>query len=258
MSKLKTLISILFITSSSFSTMGYALQGTYNIDAYSGVDTKIRRMEFKKNFGNKVFKDPFYTSLNIFVGCKMNQYFGIEAGYESSDKKFSSKRGKNGSSLFGYNLIDNIQGLDNITNLFNSRSKISGFNINLMGFAPINDERNINLIGSVGLANLRSKTVFDLFEICEKNIVLDDQDNINVQTFSHIRSIYKNRIVTVSINTGIQYLANQNFGIRALVGWENTDKIKIQGKDRETGKKVNEYAKFKDSITYRIGFFIPF
>jgi hypothetical protein len=257
-SRIKSIISLMFITLAMVAQSCVAFEGNYNLDTYVGVDTKIRRMEFKRNFGNKIFKDPFYKSLNVFVGCKMNQYFGIEVGYELSNTKINSKYSANGTFLFGNRLIDNVHGFDSVVNYFQSRSMISGFNINMMGFLPLNEKKNLNIIGSIGFANLRSKTKCDLFEIGQTNVSLNDQHNISVQRFAHTKSQYKNRKVTIRLNTGIQYLINRNFGIRALAGWENTHKIKIQGKDRVTGIKVNEHAKFKDSITYRIGFFVPF
>lgn len=257
MSNLKTLIIVLQACV-LMPSVSYCFQGNYDLDSYAGADTKIRRMGFKKNFGNKVFKNPLYTSLNVFAGCKVNQYFGIEAGYELSDTKINSKYVKNGSYLFGNRLIDNVHGLDSVTNFSHSMSKVSGFNINLMSFLPINNQENLNLIGAVGLGHLRSKTMCDLFEIGETNIALDDVIRVPIQKFAHTKSLYKNRVITITFNTGIQYLTNRNFGIRALAGWENTHKVKIQGKDRITGNKVSEHAKFKDSITYRIGFFVPF
>lgn len=257
-SRIKSAISLMFVALPMAVQSCLAFEVHYNLDAYAGADTKIRRMEFKRNFGNNVFQDPFYTSLNVFLGYKMNQYFGVEAGYELSDSKINSKYGNKGLFLFGNKLIDSLHGFNSITNFINARSKVSGFNINIMGFLPINEKKNLNLIGSAGLGHLRSQTKCDLFEIGEANIVLHDEYNVPVQRFAHTKSQYKNRVVTIRLNTGVQYLTDRNFGIRALAGWENTHKIKIQGKDRETANKVNEHAKFKDSITYRIGFFVPF
>jgi hypothetical protein len=267
MSKLKTifkkfqnklLLSFILIPGIAYNSICYALQGNYNIDAYGGSETILRKMRFKKNFGSKVFQDPIYTEFNFFIGCKLNQYFGIEAGYELSDTKIHSKRAQNGSLLFGSRLVDSHAGFDSITNFVHSRSEIQGINLNLMTFLPIVSGKNLNLIGSVGLGYLKSNTKCNLAEIGESNINLDDGLNIPVQKFVLTESIYKNRVITIRASTGIQYLARRDFGIRCLVGWENTHKIKIRGVDGFTGKKINEHAKFKDSITYRIGFFIPF
>lgn len=254
----KLLLSFILIPGIAYNSLSYAFEGSYNIDAYAGAETSIRKMRFKNNFGNNIFQDPLYTELNFFVGYKINKYFGMEVGYSLSETKINSKNAKNGLFLFGNPLIYSNSELDKITNLIHSRSKIEGSNINLMGFFPIASEKNINLIGSVGMGYLKSNTMCNITEIGEKNIVLDDGLTVPVQKTAFTESIYKNSVITIRASTGIQYITKHNFGIRALVGWENTHKVKIQGKDRITGNKVSEHAKFKDSITYRIGFFVPF
>lgn len=253
MPKLKTLLSLILMSSGC-----HALEGTYNIDVYVGAEPKIRRMEFKRNFGNNVFQDPFYTSINLFAGCKLNEYFGIEAGYELSDTKINSKYAHKGLHLFGNKLLESVHGLDSITNFLHARSKISGSNVNLMTFIPLNNAKSFSLIGSVGFGYIRSKTTCDLFEVGEKNIDLDDVTHVPVQRFAHNKSRYKNQVFTIRFRTGLQYLTDCNLGIRALAGWENTHKIKIRGKDRDSGQRLNEHANLKDSISYSIGFFVPF
>jgi hypothetical protein len=253
MSKLKTLVSLILISGGC-----QALEGAYNIDCYAGLEPKIRRMEFKRHFGNKVFKDPFYTSLNAFVGCKINEYFGFETGYEFSDTKFNSSYAHKGLNFFGAKLLEFANGLDRIDNFYHVRSKISGSNINLMTYIPLNNTKSFQLVGSAGLAYMRSKTVCDFFEIGEKCITLADDTNVPVQRFAHSRSLYKDRVFTVRFGSGFQYVTEHNFGIRALASWENTHKIKIRGKDRDSGQRLQEHAKLKDSISYSIGFFVPF
>lgn len=256
--KNKFLFPFISITGIALSSISYAIEGDDSLDFYAGSELNIRRMRFKKNFGNKIFKDPFYKELNVFIGRKINKYLGLEVGYELSNTKVQSKNIQNGSFLFGCKLIDTCPGFDSITNTIRSRSKIEGFNISLMGLLPIAHEEKLNLIGSIGLCHLKSNTTFTLTEVGETNIVLSDELNIPVQRIARTESKYKDNIVTIKASTGVQYLTTRNFGIRGLVTWENTHKIKIQGVDRKTLQKSNDRAKFKDSITYRIGFFIPF
>jgi hypothetical protein len=261
MSKLKTLFRALqaciLIPSIAYTSISYAFQVNYNIDAYAGAEPTFRKMIFKKNFGSNIFKDPLYTEINVFIGCKINKHFGVEAAYEFSDSKVQSKNAHRGLFLFGNKLIHSATGFDSVTNSIHARSKIDGFNINLIGYLPIVTE-NVNLIGLAGVGYLRSNTMCNLTEIGETNILLEDGLNVPVQRCVLTEGRYKNRIMTIRASMGIQYLINKNFGIRALAGWENTHKIKIQGKDTSTRNKVNEYAKFKDSVMYRIGFFVPF
>ena len=102
---------------------------------------------------------------------------------------------------------------------------------------------------------LKSNIKCTLTQIGESKIVLTNPSEIiPLQIVAVTKSIYARRMPTVRLSAGFQHIVNNNLGFRIIAAWENTHKIKIQGKDAITMRLVNEYAKLKDSIIYKIGF----
>jgi hypothetical protein len=230
-------------------------------DVYAGYDAQIRQMPFKKNFGSNIFKGNRYEGHNIFFGIKYNEYVGIEIGFENSRiKNIHNSYMRPGDYLFGTEINLPHPGFDSVLNLVDAKSKIRGINLSLMGFIPIfNEKYNTQLIGSIGASSFKNKTVCTLTEIGEKSIILNDHyESVQIQRIETTTSYYKRRKTTLRLGTGIQHYTDHHLGLRALITWEKTNRMSIRGVDANSNKLVNEHVKFKDSLIYHIGAFIPF
>ncbi len=253
-------LSLLLLAASAFiSTQALALE-CFCIDSYVGIDAQARRMPFKKNFGDNVLQHRYYPELNTFVGIKFNDYLGFEAGYEFSKHQKNTKSVLPGQVVFGAPIAEPDPRFNNVTNTSRTCSKINGFNINLMGFLPIFcEEYNTQLIGSAGMASLKLRSRNTIMEIGNQTLTLQNPTEIvPVQRVEINTSYYKSRKWTFRASTGIQYLTPYWVGVRALISWENTDKFKPQGIDLNSGRKMSEYAKLKNSLIYRLGVYVPF
>lgn len=255
-----TIQLLLLAAISLMSTQTLASEFNFCLEPYIGMDAQARRMPFKKNFGDNVFQHRFYPEINMFAGLKFNDYLGFEAGYELSKHQKNTKRVLPGQIVFGAPIPSPDPRFNDVTNTNRTCSKLNGFNINLMGFLPIFcEEYNTQLIGSVGIASLNIKTRNTVTEIGSQTItLLNPTEIVPVQRIEANTSHYKSRKWTFRASTGIQYLTPYWLGIRALITWENTNKFKRQGTDFGTGLAMNEYAKLKNSLIYRIGAYIPF
>lgn len=228
---------------------------------YLGVDAKIRHMDFQKDFGRTLLKNH-YPQTNFFAGLKFNQYVGVEFGYEASKKKFHSVQHDNSNIVFGVPLAQAdppyVPRIDNVT--YNS-SKISGVNANLVGFLPIDCEDNsLQLIGSIGVSQLKIKTKRTLETTFFDAVFHPDTGDITgfQPTIEHFDTHYKKRKTMLRVTGGVQNMLTDCIGVRALITWENTAKLKAPGIRVSTKERVEGFTKPKNSLSYGLGMFITF
>lgn len=231
------------------------------LDAYVGVDAQMRHMHFQKNFGGNILQHR-YPQANVFAGFKVNEYVGIEAGYEFSKKQHGTKTHPVGDVVFGEPIPPPDPSLVSIAHASRASSKINGFNLNLVGFLPILCEDNTQLIGSVGMASLKSRTRNTFTTTAVTLIPIEVEGETFEIPFTVITPTthqYKKRKPIFRIAAGVQHLTTCCIGIRGLVTWESTAKLKSTGKDVLTAEKTpGDIAKPKRSFLYGIGIFAPF
>lgn len=228
------------------------------LDAYAGIDAQLRHMPFQKHFGGNVLKHR-YPQGNVFAGVKFNEYVGVEAGYEFSKKQRSTKTHPVGDVVFGQPITPAEISPFSITNTSKSRasSKIRGFNLNLVGYLPILCiEYNTQLIGSIGLAALKSRsrntlTRTEVDQIFFDPITGDPIDGTETNITSTTTSFKKHKTV-FKFSAGIQKMLTPCIGVRALVSRENSSKIKARG------SRNTSIAKLKHSSIYGVGVFTAF
>lgn len=259
--KLKNYVmaSFFLVTLIALANASEAINLNASIDSYAGFEAVARKMQFKKGFGDHIFDDKYYNQINMFAGFKISERVAIEFEREISIKKLESRSKDGETDFFGEKLKHIASGFDDIKNHIYSTSRISGYSISLVGLFPVWKEKNISFISSIGMGYLKSNIKCTLTQIGESKIVLTNPSEIiPLQIVAVTKSIYARRMPTVRLSAGFQHIVNNNLGFRIIAAWENTHKIKIQGKDAITMRLVNEYAKLKDSIIYKIGFFVPF
>ncbi len=228
---------------------------------YAGADAQLRHMPFQKDFGGNILKKN-YPQGNFFAGFKLNNCIGIEAGYEVSKKKTGNRVHSPADLIFG----TTIEPLDppflvGISETSHASTRINGWNLNLVGFMPVwCEEYNLNLIGSVGLAQLRLKThnrrttreTVTLYDpITDAAIGLADEVTVT-------NAAYNKRKVVLRLGAGVQHMLTECFGVRVLVNWENTAKLRAQGRRPDTGLTLSSVSRLKNSFNYGLGVFTTF
>jgi hypothetical protein len=226
---------------------------TANCQPYVGVDGQVRIINFKQDYGGNVLKNH-YPQANIFCGIMLNQNFGIEAGYEFSKQQYSVTKDNPRKVVLGRTIHPYIPNrLRTVYDYSYSSSKINGLNINLIGLFPI--QKNIQLIGSFGLANLklRAKNTFTHTVVTDMQLL--DMPITDVY-YDHVS--YNKRKTVLRLTGGIKLKLNDCVGMRALLSWENTAKLEAKARDSITKRKVLGMAKPKNSFQYGIGLFFTF
>lgn len=207
------------------------------INPYGGVDIGMQHFGFKSGYGDNLFAKNLPKG-NLFVGINFNNYFGLEGGYESTIEK------KRNATLYGGNstMLGNfIPGGPNETDYLNlnSKAKISGWHLGITGRFPI-DTKNLFIIGHVGIKRTNIKLVSRVISYKDygqpeelgtpqDQVVLGDNSKKNI----------------LKLSGGIEYFFNKHIGLRAMLGWENTAKLKPVSD--------NKTALLKNSFLYSIG-----
>lgn len=217
----------------AFGAAANSLSEQWDLVPYVGADIQVRHMEFKKGFGDNITKNN-YPQGNVYVGVKLNQYTGIEAGFERT------KAQKKNTALLG---SDNFLGtilfapLPNDQTRIKTNTKMSAFYANLVGFLPVFcEEYRLQLIGSLGIAHSNLKMTLDL-----------PDDGVH-RVFSKKKWVPK-------IGVGLQHMLNCQLGVRAMVNWEGT---KTSGIKPLNAPQSELRASVKNSFNYGLGLFYNF
>jgi hypothetical protein len=206
----------------------------WDLDPYAGVDAKWSRMGAKRGLGDtQIAKD--YPQGNLFVGLKLNEWVGAELGYESTTKKNRTVITKSGGAFFGAST--------DIGFPFSSTTKtrISGFHANVVGFYPVLEEYRVSLFGSIGLAKLKFSS----------DLVYEDVPSLGIRDH---RQFIKSKLVP-RVTAGVQHMLVENFGVRAMVSWEKTSTF------RNIFSKTSSsplYVAPKNTTSFGLGVFYSF
>lgn len=227
---------------------------------YAGVDAQIRHLDFKKNFGGNALKKN-YPQGNFFAGFKFHEYVGLEFGYTVSEKKTAHVRHDNADIVFGAPLAQPRPLIPSVGSSSHSSAKIKGWNANVVGFFPILcEDDSLQLLGSIGVAQLKVKikhTLTTTFNAIDgtQDIDIIDTDLLNSTPNKKFHKKYK---PLLRISGGIQNMLTNCIGVRALVTWENTAKLKTAGRDVASGVTTLTMIKPKSSVNYGLGIFWSF
>jgi hypothetical protein len=190
----------------------------------------------------------------VVGGVMFNENFGLEAGYEFSKKQFSVSRDNPRKVVLGRPTpVPHPWNTGIVYDNSYSSCKINGINLNLIGLFPV--QKNIQLIGSFGFANLklRAKNTFTHTIITELPLL---ELPITDVYSDHVD--YNKRKTVLRLCGGIKLKLNDCVGMRALLSWENTSKLEAKARDRVTKGKVLGMAKPKSSFQYGVGLFLTF
>lgn len=221
----------------SFGATASNLSDYCDLVPYVGADVQSRNMEFKKGFGDNITKKN-YPQGNVYVGLKLNQYVGLEAGYERT------KNVKKTTNLVASDMFLGIplsSADPAFTTQVNTKTKISAFHASIVGFLPLSEEYRLQLIGSLGIARTNL------------NMVLEIPD-------SDLRAEFSRKKWVPKIGVGLQHMLTCQMGIRAMAGWEGTapGSKSVQDIRPLNAPQSQRTARIKNSFSAGLGLFYNF
>lgn len=231
MKKKLALIALPIALLAASTTMAENLCG---VTPYVGADAEFRYMSFHKGFGKNIFAHN-YPQANLYIGLRFNDYFAVEAGYEATARKTRTSTLHAGDVSLGAI----VPAPD--TPQFNSTSQIKALHANLVGTFPICERYRLQFIGMAGIARLKANIV--------RTFVTLDGFAIDPP----ITSTFIKRKSVLILGAGVQHMINCNWGVRAMLKWENSNRLKLI--DKET---ADLFVKAKNSVIYSLGAFYNF
>ncbi len=236
---MKKFLSLCVLSFVGFSTVAVGDDLGFNV----GADAQWRFMPLQKGSGDNIVKKS-YPQGAVYGGMKFNDFFGLEVGYQRS---VSAKRQETLNVNYVSYFSDSLE-IDPGDH-YVSRSKVStqGFYTGVLGFLPISEEYRLKLIASVGVVRMKTKisSALDLVE------PTGTTSNSLVRTFIQTKWIPK-------VGAGIQHMIDDNIGVRAMAGWEQTARFKRIRGIRPDGTLSNYAASLKNSATLGLGMFYNF
>lgn len=234
--KLALLVAPVVLLSASAAMAEYS----WGLRPYVGADAELRHMDFQKGLGNNVIQHN-YPQGNVYVGARLNEYLAVEAGYEATERKTRTSTVRPQDVLGGVTVS-----AANGTLQLNTTSQVKGLHANLLGFLPICDTYRLQLIGLVGFARLENKATLTFLS---QNGAALTQDSTNITTFKARKSLLR-------LGAGLQHMIDCHWGVRAMLKWEASKKLKMASQNGTIGNTLS--IRPKNSMIYSIGAFYMF
>lgn len=203
---------------------------------YLGVDAQWRHLDFQHQLGKDLFEHD-YPQGNVYLGIKLNDFLGIEAGLESTVRKNRTTLIDVGETPAGVSLQAPTQ--------YSSTAEIKGPHINLVFTTPLN-QYCMRFVGLIGMAHLKAKFVRNADFIIFGGVPVPPILVSPTTNFEKRKNILR-------LGLGIEHLFTHNWGFRTMLGWENTQKFDIS-----TNQPPIEVVGTNNSMTYSIGTFVKF
>lgn len=238
--KLGLLCSVLALSTASTAMAGLS---DLCLQPYAGVDVSIRHLGFHDT-AEKIFKRT-YPQGDVYLGVKFNDYLGVQAGYEAIASRHKTTNFIGSDIFFGNTLNPDVpNGLNQIV----SSVRQYGWHADLVGFLPFCEEYCLSLIGSVGIAQLRTKLSFTS-PIVDNAVATATELALSNRTFT-------GRKYVARLGLGIQQMLSDCLGVRFMFTWENTSRFKklIAPEQPTTAAIVN----LRNSTTFGVGVFYNF
>ncbi len=198
---------------------------------FIGVDYLQAWMEGKGviNNTNVNVKDAFKKSFpgaTVYVGSKFTENFGIELGADWSTAKTKSVAGNT-----------NVTGN---TFTYTNKARREGFHADLVGFLPIDCWE---LFGSLGYGSVKMKL--------SNQAVTSTGTAAQQAAFNGQFPLSTKRKGVFRVGVGASYMFTDMFGVRAKLGWEGTEALRLQYANGVANSKA-----FKNSTTLAAGVFV--
>jgi len=221
----------------AFNAAALNVRDHMDLVPYIGADIQSRHMEFKKGYGDNITKKN-YPQGNIYLGLKLNEYVGLEAGYERT-KNVKTSKILLGSDMFLSTILQ--PGDPTFATRINTRTKMSAFHASVVGFLPISEEYRLQLIGALGIARMNLNMAMEI-------------------PIADLRRVFSRKKWVPKVGVGLQHMLTCQVGVRAMASWEGTGRGSKSAQDiRPLNQSQSELvARVKNSLNLGLGIFYNF
>lgn len=232
------LLSLTMVVHSSADSCAYEDKNRC-LFPYFGVDGRAQFVKFRNGYGNNTLKHNS-TQGNIYLGLRINDYFAIESGYESTVSRSRTVTLFAGDMAAGTPMIEMV-----CPAVFKSKFKIEGAHLNLVGLLPIYNYccQPIELLASVGTAFLKGTSKRETISVAGMFRGVD-------RTMVGARTVLRATL-------GLQYLPGDHVGLRGTACLLDTSKLIVSANDGMPGLYHPE-IKPKRIVSYGLGVFYEF
>lgn len=206
-----------FIMAGALSLTSVVHAGHFRQDMhpYVGLDYKQTEVKNKNNWYHNFTKS--FPGASVYAGSRFHKHWGVELGYDWARKK--SHAGTHASPED-----------------FRSHLSFRGARLDVNAYWPMKE--HVEWIGVLGLVAMKTRVAFDNQALDTANARLFSQMSAGTKTMGRL-------------GLGLQYMGADQMGVRGLLRWENTSRIRLRGKALSEGQQ----RPFKDSISLNLGLF---
>lgn len=230
-------------------------------EPYAGIDLQQKGFTFAKNYGKEVFA-PRSLQNNVYIGYRLNEYFGLEGGYQSTHNEVKTTHILAGQFVLGqWFAPDGTLAPLSFYLVSQTKVRMQGPHFNVAGYLPLYRDK-IELMAAVGITFLTVKLMYRQLSGMNGREPLagygppDVADSTN--HFSCTRVIPR-------LSLGIQHALSESLGVRASMVYEFTSRFKsMASKDPQNPPSVllpgngDLRATLRNTITYGLGLYLKF
>lgn len=232
---LSTVIGAAVLSSSAYARVtqekdhffkdGFLSEVNWQVEPYIGADAMTRVMRYK-NEPTHPFQEHLDT-FQPFVGVKLHKYFGIEAGYQQSEKGTKERffDGNQKPAFFGgvpMNLLD--PGVYEISLDLNTTVAIKGWNVGIVGFYPINKDKT-ELFAKIGYSNSDLDTEYRF----NAPVIDPGISVLPVRIGSAFGHLHDNAGM-LHLSLGVKHAFSNNFAGRLFIDFERTARLRMNSR----------------------------
>lgn len=229
MKKLVLLSALVAVGSASASMFG-------DVCPVIGADFKWTKMKNSSDWDNE-FAESFPGG-TIYLGAKFSENFGAELGYSTTSKKSKDITLATGQNIGGISTpaANNGQTLT-------TKVRTNGAHLDLVGYLPI--DNGFELFGALGLGFMNA------------SIDIATNSAITGNFLTALTSMTGSHKVIPRIGIGANWMATEMVGLRAKLGWEGTNRLRIKDNKNYAGQTFSDKP-FKSSYSLALGAFVKF
>lgn len=207
---------------------GFLSEVNWQVEPYIGADAMTRVMRYK-NEPTHPFQEHLDT-FQPFVGVRLHKYFGIEAGYQQSEKGTKERFfGPNDAPVFfgggPMRLIDPTPPW-NIRLDMNTTTEVKGWNVGVLGFYPIykNKENKTELFAKIAYSDLSLNTEYRLQAVLADNQIINS--GVMAQGYGHLHD----STGVFHFAFGVKQAFTHSLGGRAFIHFDRSARLKLDSR----------------------------